>query len=109
MNGNLKSWRLTGCHSHTTNPKLPHAAPITCCLAPAGRLEAIVTAPPAATRTALRTLCIDAGPAGDPHPEMVLADLVEPSSGRPGLDPAPNDVYVLVAPLRFTSQSMSSP
>jgi suppressor of ftsI len=29
---------------------------------------------------------------------MVLTDLVEPSSGRPGSDPAPNDVYVLVAP-----------
>src|SRR5260370_20988628 len=56
-------------------------------LAPAGRLEAIVTGPPAGTRTALRTLCVDAGPAGDPHPEMVLADLVEPSSGRVKSDP----------------------
>src|SRR6267154_5405912 len=65
-------------------------------LAPAGRLEAIVTGPPAGTRTALRTLCVDAGPAGDPHPEMVLADLVEPSSGRASSDPAPNHEHVLV-------------
>src|SRR2546422_4385491 len=46
-------------------------------LAPAGRLEAIVTGPPNGTHTALRTLCVDAGPDGDPHPEMVLADLVQ--------------------------------
>jgi FtsP/CotA-like multicopper oxidase with cupredoxin domain len=62
-------------------------------LAPAGRLEAIVTGPPAGTHTALRTLCVDAGPVGDPHPEMVLADLARPNPARPGSDPTPNHVH----------------
>jgi len=53
-------------------------------LAPAGRLEAIVTGPPAGTHRALRTLCVNTGPDGDPNPEMVLADLVQPSSARSG-------------------------
>jgi suppressor of ftsI len=64
-------------------------------LAPAGRLEAIVTAPPDGTHAALRTLCVDAGPDGDPHPEMVLADLVRPSSGRPSSNPPPNHLHGL--------------
>jgi FtsP/CotA-like multicopper oxidase with cupredoxin domain len=69
-------------------------------VAPAGRLEAIVTGPPEGTHAALRTLCVDAGPDGDPHPEMVLADLVQPSSarsssGRRSSDPAPNHVHAL--------------
>jgi suppressor of ftsI len=49
-------------------------------LAPAGRLEAIVTGPPRGTNSSLRTLCVDTGPDGDPSPEMVLADLVQPGS-----------------------------
>jgi suppressor of ftsI len=55
-------------------------------VAPAGRLEAIVTGPPAGTHAALRTLCVDTGPVGDPNPEMVLADLVPPASGRANSD-----------------------
>jgi FtsP/CotA-like multicopper oxidase with cupredoxin domain len=51
-------------------------------IAPAGRLEAIVTGPPLGTHSALRTVCVDTGPDGDPNPEMVLADLVQPSSDR---------------------------
>ena len=64
-------------------------------LAPGGRLEAIVTGPPAGARTALRALCVDAGPAGDPHPEMVLADLMQPSSDRPSSYPASNKAHAL--------------
>jgi suppressor of ftsI len=45
-------------------------------LAPAGRIEAIVTGPPKGTVAALRTRCVDTGPDGDPNPEMVLADIV---------------------------------
>jgi suppressor of ftsI len=52
-------------------------------LAPAGRIEAIVTGPPPGTHIALRTLCVDTGPDGDPNPEMVLADLVQLSSAQP--------------------------
>jgi FtsP/CotA-like multicopper oxidase with cupredoxin domain len=51
-------------------------------LAPAGRVEAIVTGPPPGTHSALRTLCVDTGPAGDPNPAMVLADSVQPSSSQ---------------------------
>lgn len=45
-------------------------------LAPAGRIEAIVTGPPKGTVAALRTRCVDTGPDGDANPEMVLADIV---------------------------------
>ncbi len=62
------------------DPKHPTRVTNHLLLAPAGRLEAIVTGPPPGTHSALRTLCVDAGPDGDPHPEMVLADLVQPSA-----------------------------
>jgi suppressor of ftsI len=61
-------------------PKTPTRTTNHLLLAPAGRLEAIVTGPPRRTHGALRTLCVDAGPDGDPHPEMILADLVQPAS-----------------------------
>ena len=48
-------------------------------VSPAGRLEAIVTGPPPGTHSALRTLCVDTGPDGDPNPEMVLADVTQPN------------------------------
>ena len=53
-------------------------------LAPAGRLEAIVTGPPTGMPSALRTLCVDTGPDGDPNPGMVLADLVQPRPDASG-------------------------
>jgi suppressor of ftsI len=49
-------------------------------LPPAGRLEAIVTGPAGSSRGRLITHCVDTGPAGDPNPAMVLADIV-PRSG----------------------------
>jgi suppressor of ftsI len=49
-------------------------------VSPAGRLEAIVTGPPRGAHTALRSLCVDTGPDGDPNPEMVLADVVQPKT-----------------------------
>jgi suppressor of ftsI len=52
-------------------------------LAPAERVEAIVTGPPVGALSALRTLCVDTGRDGDPNPEMVLADLVQPDSAQP--------------------------
>jgi len=45
-------------------------------LAPAGRMEAIVTGPPAGKQATLHTRCFDTGSDGDPNPAMVLADLV---------------------------------
>jgi suppressor of ftsI len=44
-------------------------------LAPAGRVEAIVTGPKAGVHAALRTRCVDTGADGDPNPAMVVADL----------------------------------
>ena len=44
-------------------------------LAPAGRVEAIVTAQDVEGRSALRTRCVDTGPEGDPNPGMILADV----------------------------------
>lgn len=52
-------------------------------LPPASRLEAIVTGPALAAHTKLRTLCFDTGSAGDPNPEMVLADLVSATAPAP--------------------------
>jgi suppressor of ftsI len=49
-------------------------------LPPAGRLEAIVTGPPAGTPRRLTSHCVDTGPDGDPNPAMVLADIVSRSS-----------------------------
>jgi FtsP/CotA-like multicopper oxidase with cupredoxin domain len=44
-------------------------------LPPAGRLEAIVTGPPAAAPRRLISRCVDTGPDGDPNPSMTLADI----------------------------------
>lgn len=53
-------------------------------IAPAGRVEAIVTGPGAATHTALSTRCVDTGPDGDYNPAMVLADVVSsPHAAEP--------------------------
>ena len=64
-------------------------------LSPAGRLEAIVTGPPSGTLRALRTLCVDTGPDGDPNPGMVLADLAQPSSDRIGSKSPPKQVHAV--------------
>ncbi len=51
---------------------------------PAGRVEAIVTGPPAGIAAALRTHCVDTGPQGDPMHGQVLADIVpDHFSSRP--------------------------
>jgi suppressor of ftsI len=65
------------------DPKHPTRSVDHLLVAPAGRLEAIVTGPLPGRRSALRTLCVDTGPVGDPNPEMVLADVAPPNSGRP--------------------------
>jgi suppressor of ftsI len=46
-------------------------------LAPAGRVEFIVTGPKAGSKAAIRSRCVDTGADGDPNPAMVLADLDE--------------------------------
>jgi FtsP/CotA-like multicopper oxidase with cupredoxin domain len=44
-------------------------------LPPAGRLEAIVSGPTAASHQHLISRCVDTGPDGDPNPSMILADI----------------------------------
>ena len=63
-------------------PKVPTRTANHLLLAPAGRVEAIVTGPPPGTHRVLRTLCVDTGPDGDPNPGMVLADLVQSGLGE---------------------------
>jgi FtsP/CotA-like multicopper oxidase with cupredoxin domain len=55
---------------------------------PAGRVEAIVTGPPADSHAALRSLCFDTGPDGDSNPAMVLADIVSARPSNPQIRPA---------------------
>jgi suppressor of ftsI len=52
-------------------------------LAPAGRVEAIVTGPKGPTKASLRSLCVNTGADGDPNPAMVLADLDESVRATP--------------------------
>jgi suppressor of ftsI len=78
---------------------------------PAGRVEAIVTGPPAESHAALRSLCFDTGPDGDSNPAMVLADIVsEPPSNlqaRPALGGAP--VYATFSPTVLKRVETSEP
>jgi suppressor of ftsI len=64
-------------------------------LAPAGRLEAIVTGPSPGTHAVLRTLCVDTGPDGDPNPEMALADLRQPAPDQPSSALPPEHMHVV--------------
>ncbi len=75
------------------DPKHPTRVTNHLLIAPAGRLEAIVTGPPPGTHTALRSLCVDTGPVGDPNPEMVLADLVSPSSALTASAASPSQAH----------------
>jgi FtsP/CotA-like multicopper oxidase with cupredoxin domain len=78
---------------------------------PAGRVEAIVTGPPADSHAALRSLCFDTGPDGDSNPAMVLADIVSarPSNlqARSALGGAP--VYATFQPAVIKRVEASEP
>jgi len=78
---------------------------------PAGRVEAIVTGPPADSHAALRSRCFDTGPDGDSNPAMVLADIVSapPSNlqSRPALGGAP--VYTTFSPVVLKHVEASEP
>ena len=67
------------------DPKHPAKTVDHLLVAPAGRVEAIVTGPPTGANATLRSLCVDTGPVGDPNPEMVLADLVSPGPNETDL------------------------
>jgi FtsP/CotA-like multicopper oxidase with cupredoxin domain len=71
-------------------------------LPPAGRLEAIVSGPAAGTQTSLRTRCVNTGLAGDPNPEIVLADVVP---GRPHTNPVASPARDVQDPLSRDGQA----
>jgi suppressor of ftsI len=80
-------------------------------LPPAGRVEAIVTGPPADSHAALRSRCFDSGPDGDSNPAMVLADIV--SGQRSSLEVRLGDggapVYATFAPTVLKDVEASQP
>ena len=61
---------------------------------PAGRVEAIITGPPANSHAALRTRCFDTGPDGDSNLAMVLADIVSAKTSNIKTRPAPGGAPV---------------
>ena len=77
------------------DPKHPARATDHLLVAPAGRLEAIVTGPASGTHSALRTLCVDTGPVGDSNPGMVLADVVTPRSDRSDANSVPERAHAI--------------
>ena len=80
-------------------------------LPPAGRVEAIVTGPPADSKAALRSGCFDTGPDGDSNPAMVLADIVSAQPGnvqtRAALGGSP--VYAIFSPATLKRIEVSEP
>ena len=80
-------------------------------LPPAGRVEAIVTGPPADSHAALRSRCFDTGPDGDSNPAMVLADIASAPApniqARPALGGAP--VYATFSPVILKRVETSEP
>lgn len=69
-------------------------------LPPAGRVEAIVTGPPADSHAALRSRCFDTGPDGDSNPAMVLTDIVpaQPQNVQARRAPGGSPVYATFSP-----------
>src|SRR4029077_8670379 len=59
-------------HDHNHPTRIPDHV----LLPPAGRMEAIVTGPAAATPSHLVSRCVDTGSQGDTNPAMILADIV---------------------------------
>jgi Putative multicopper oxidases len=78
---------------------------------PAGRVEAIITGPPADSHAALRTRCFDTGPDGDSNPAMVLADIVPTQPSNLKTHPAPGGapVYITFPPKTLKRVEASEP
>jgi FtsP/CotA-like multicopper oxidase with cupredoxin domain len=78
-------------------------------LPPAGRVEAIVTGPPAGTKAALRTNCVDTGPDGDPQPAQVLADIAPQHVALPAEPVSPGVVTIGPRTPDLTAIEQSAP
>src|SRR5271168_39091 len=82
-------------------------------LAPAGRVEAIVTGPKTGVHASLRTRCVDTGSDGDPNPAMVVADLsATDATTTPFPSATPhtgNAVYKTLSPTLVRTLESSTP
>ncbi len=78
-------------------------------LPPAGRLEAIVAGPAGGTGRRLITHCLDTGPAGDPNPAMVLADIVSRSGAGSAAKISETSVKPDLNPPDLASEEKTSP
>ena len=82
-------------------------------LAPAGRVEAIVTGPKAGVYASLRTRCVDTGADGDPNPAMVLADIdaskAAPTRFIPRTPRTQKAVYKTLSPAKVHRLESSTP
>src|SRR5438270_9009318 len=78
---------------------------------PAGRVEAMVTGPPADSHAALRTRCFDSGPDGDSNPAMILADIVsaQPSNLKTRNASGGAPVYITFPPETLKHVEASEP
>jgi suppressor of ftsI len=78
---------------------------------PGGRVEAIVTGPPADSHPALRTRCVDTGQDGDSNPAMVLADIVpaKPPTLKARLALGGSPVYATFPPETLKRVEVSEP
>jgi suppressor of ftsI len=78
---------------------------------PAGRVEAIITGPPADSHATLRSRCFDTGPDGDSNPAMVLADIVPAQPSNLKTRPAPGGapVYITFPPKTLKRVEASEP
>jgi FtsP/CotA-like multicopper oxidase with cupredoxin domain len=82
-------------------------------LAPAGRVEAIVTGPRAGVHASLRTRCVDTGSDGDPNPAMVVADVdaskVAPTRSVLETPSTVKAVYKILSPALVRGLESSTP
>jgi FtsP/CotA-like multicopper oxidase with cupredoxin domain len=94
--------------SHRRTESLQHVL-----LAPAGRVEAIVTGPKVGEHASLRTRCVDTGPDGDPNPAMVVADVdaskVAPTRSVLETPSTVKAVYKILSPALVRGLESSTP
>jgi suppressor of ftsI len=109
--GSLEVVALDGMPFAYHEPSIPTRSMSHVLLPPAGRVEAIVTGPPADSHVALRSRCFDTGPDGDSNPAMVLADIVSAQprnvQTRPALGGSP--VYAIFSPPTLKRIEVSGP
>jgi suppressor of ftsI len=79
-------------------------------LAPASRVEGIVTGPPRDAHATLSSRCVSTGPDGDPNPAMVLADLTAGQvPAQPLIRAAGPTVYYPIPAVKLAAVERSQP